>query len=203
MSGKTESHFIPSTEVSTRFYCDDCSAVIDRVCWKQCAKCEKFDLCKRCVELPFDQLKADTRTRHNRIHEQHGFNEEITADDMKLIMVENAERRWDLHVNEKREEELKRMLEEQKIKNDYDMAIVTRELYMEKQGTPSPYFSALTSEQKTQINSMVVDYYIPSSNNTVRVLSLDGGGKCIKIFWTYICSVVLQFNYRCAWVSVR
>ncbi|CAF4637657.1 unnamed protein product, partial [Didymodactylos carnosus] len=78
----------------------------------------------------------------------------------------------DLEDVETRVKEFSRIMNENIIRNDYDMSVVTATL--KKMGNRSQ--SPSEQQERQQLAGMIVDYHTQGYGRNIRVLSLDGGG---------------------------
>jgi len=158
----------PASEISTHFRCDHCGLLINTVAWMQCKVCKEFDLCETCGKIEYGALSLDTRTHHQKLHD----NKPVNNDCMKSILVEEAETYGQQARIQRRRKQYERILNEKKIENDYDLAVVMDILKQTKLDLSSPS----SSSESNQINSIIIDYNLKASRREIHVLSLDGGG---------------------------
>jgi hypothetical protein len=111
----------PASEISTHFRCDHCGLLISTVTWMQCKVCKEFDLCNACGKIEYGELSLQTRIHHQKLHND---NKPVNNDCMKLILVEEAEAFGQQARIQRRQKEYERILNEKKIENDYDLAVV-------------------------------------------------------------------------------
>ncbi len=161
------------TQISTSVRCNNCGITISRVNWKQCILCKKFNLCEDCEKYSYDKLELFSRKNHIKIHENIGNNNLITSEYMQPILMKNA-----LKDLETLNEKFYSIMEEKKIQNDNEMAVVLTKLKQVKNDLLTD------SEQKIkqELCSMIVDYHMRAFDIIIRVLSLDGGGKRRNIY---------------------
>ncbi|CAF1504718.1 unnamed protein product [Adineta ricciae] len=162
-----------SSQISALFHCDNCGNMIDSISWKQCDKCKNFDLCRKCGKLTENQLKYDTGSKHKSFHPN---DDPVSSKNMSLVMVGNAEKELDNNIDTINEGHFTMIMKRERIQNDWQMAIVMDALHRENKSSPPSFLSSLSSDERSKLNSMMIEYNVPKDENTVRVLSLDGGG---------------------------
>ncbi|CAF1144515.1 unnamed protein product [Didymodactylos carnosus] len=166
--------FSPSSRVSTNRRCDNCGVSINQTSWFQCAICKEFDLCYLCKEQKIPLL-ADSNDKHKRFHESQKM-EYNGNEHMKLVFYQPA---LTPDISKAKQQRLNRMMEAKKIKNDYEMFIVTnklREMQLEEKNASPEEQQHEIEEVKRQLSQMIVDYHLQSSTKNIHILSLDGGG---------------------------
>ncbi len=149
--------------------------------WIKLIGCDKaFDLCDDCAASPYDQLSRETLSNHQKRHN----NTPVTGDCLNLVSIKEAEINGNQARLNRRQKEYERIVDENTIENDYDMAVVMDKLVHDLPSTDN------------QVNSLVVNYYQKASQRNIHILSLDGGGKKRKIMMNWID----YFVSRCSWL---
>ncbi|CAF0927023.1 unnamed protein product [Didymodactylos carnosus] len=157
----------PSSQISSRIRCQNCGIQMNQVSWKQCVICKKFNLCDECA-LPDVELESEAIVYHTQLHKNIGYHESIGLSEcMQWTQVTE-----DLEDAETRVKEFSRIMNENIIRNDYDMSVVTATL--KKMGNRSQ--SPSEQQERQQLAGMIVDYHTQGYGRNIRVLSLDGGG---------------------------
>ncbi|CAF4030972.1 unnamed protein product [Rotaria magnacalcarata] len=163
--------FQSASEISTYFRCDNCSMILNKVSWKQCKICQRFDLCEECANIGYDKLTREACKQHQKLHLDLSSDGSIVNDLMQLVLVEEAVKN-DVEARRKRREHiLTRVLKDDEIQDDYDMAALMEEL---KKKEELSLFSK--DDEVSQLNSIILKYNLKASQRRIRVLSLDGGG---------------------------
>lgn len=168
-----------SSQISALFHCDNCGKMVDDVNWKQCNICQKFDLCRKCGELKNVELNPHTLSKHKSFHPN---DDPISIEKMPFVMVGDAEKVLDRNIDTINEPIFKKIMKQAKIHNDWELAIVMDALHRKEKAAAPLFLSSLSEAELSTLNSMIVAYHIPADENTVRVLSLDGGGKMSNLF---------------------
>lgn len=163
--------FQSASEISTYFRCDNCSMILNKVSWKQCKICQGFDLCEECANIGYDKLTREACNHHKKIHPDLPSDGSIVNDLMQLVLVEEAVKNDMQARRERGETILTRVLNDEEIQDDYDMAALMDQL---KKKDESSLFSK--DDKVSQLNSIIVKYNLKASQRRIRVLSLDGGG---------------------------
>jgi len=70
----------------------------------------------------------------------------------------------------RRQREFERILNDKKIQNDFDLAVVMAKLQDPKFGLSA------SSTQDNEVTSIVLEYNLKAARRKLHVLSLDGGG---------------------------
>ncbi|CAF1143703.1 unnamed protein product [Didymodactylos carnosus] len=157
----------PCSQVSRRIRCQNCGNQMNQVSWKQCLICKAFNLCNECA-LPDIELEPAAIVYHTQLHKNIGYNECIVLREcMQLTQVTKNFDDVETSV-----EEFSRIMNENKIRNDYDMSVVTAILKEKRNRSQSP----IEQQEQQQLSSMIIDYHTQGHGRNIRVLSLDGGG---------------------------
>ncbi|CAF1516913.1 unnamed protein product [Adineta ricciae] len=147
--------------------------MIDSVSWKQYDKCKSFDLCRKCGKLTENPLEYDTGSKHKSFHPN---DDPVSSKNMSLVMVGNTDKELDNNIDTINEGYFRMIMKREEIQNDWQMSIIMDALHREKKSSPPSFLSLLSSDERSKLNSMMIEYNVPKDENTVRVLSLDGGG---------------------------
>ncbi|CAF0890808.1 unnamed protein product [Didymodactylos carnosus] len=157
----------PSSQISSRIRCQNCGIQMNQVSWKQCVICKKFNLCDKCA-LRDVKLESEIIDYHTQLHKNIGNHESIGLSEcMQWIHITE-----DVEDVETREKEFSRIMNENIIRNDYDMSVVIATLKEMGNRSQSPS----EQQERQQLASMIVDYHTQGYGRNIRVLSLDGGG---------------------------
>ncbi|CAM2713901.1 unnamed protein product [Rotaria socialis] len=163
--------FQSASEISTYFRCDNCCMILNKVSWKQCRVCHGFDLCEKCANIGYDKLTREAFNQHQRLHPDLPSDASIVNDLMQLVLIEEAVKN-DVEARRKRGEQiLTRVLKDEEIQDDYDMAALME--HLKKQDELSLFSK---DDKVSQLNSIILKYNLKASQRRIRVLSLDGGG---------------------------
>lgn len=173
--------------------------MVDDVSWKQCNICQSFDLCRKCGELKSIELKPHTLSKHKSFHPN---DDPIGIEKMPFVMVGDAEKVLDRNIDTINEPIFKKIMKQAKIHNDWELAIVMDALHRKEKSAAPLFLSSLSEAELSTLNSMIVAYHIPADENTVRVLSLDGGGKMTNFLEAWIFFLAIFRVHRCTWLHV-
>jgi hypothetical protein len=125
--------------------------------------CKAFDLCGEC-KARVNQLPRMILSDHNKYHEDNGF-APVNGNYLEEVSIMQAVDANDARLARRKELYGGICNTKNKIENDYDMAVVLKEL------------AAGSSSNDSHVQSLVVDYFLRANQRNIRVLSLDGGGK--------------------------
>ncbi|CAF4111451.1 unnamed protein product, partial [Adineta steineri] len=195
------------TQISTDFICDNCHIKIDRIEWKRCEICKKFDLCHNCENVPYENLPKKIQDYHKSLHPKLGPNEVITSQYMIPEEVEKATKDLDKNFREIIETRLIKALRNNRIENDYQMNHIINKLKeIQKSSLNSEVKLTSESDGTTQskgitepeLLALIGKYYTQGHETNINILSLDGGGTrghmSIKVLCQLITEVYIENN---------
>ena len=142
---------------------------MDQVQWTQCSLCHAFSLCSSCTELHYPDLLEECRTRHEQYHQEMLIKAPITDDCWKTVLLGKAEKYLDAQRQRSEQVKYDEIREAKTIVNEYEMYVVMGKLKQLR--------ATSNDTELNELNRLIAEYHFRASQRTVRVLSLDGGGK--------------------------